>query len=346
MECRRTLRNKPKTKLNVGRLAPQNLAEQQALFFESGCTIDPVFTYSKALNLGDYTERYQVGDTYLNTAKFILKSCLAEYKSESLFFAEGGGERLDETQTRACFANYLAKHGIQGNLELTFSEAAIAPTAISSNFKTMTISVLVASPIMYSQGLIPGVLHHELGTHLIRSLNERQQVWHKKRNRYSLKPYTETEEGLAALHTQMDTVWSPSRKPYLWSAALHYYSSYYSSRLSFSKLYSKLQKYVDDPVRRWRQCVRVKRGKTYTSEPGGCYKDQVYLKGACDILSRRREIDFLALIAGKLTLDDHFRPEIRRRVKKDACVVPCFMKRLDKYMEALDKIALVNGLNP
>jgi hypothetical protein len=70
----------------------------------------------------------------------------------------------------------------------TFSETEIAPTVISINFKTKTISVLVASLIMYSRALIPVVLHHKLGTHLIRSLNERQQVLHKKRSRYSLKP--------------------------------------------------------------------------------------------------------------------------------------------------------------
>lgn len=345
MELKRSFRGKLKTKLNVSQLTPLNLAEQQALFFDSECTVDPIFTYKESLNLQAYNDRYKVSDTCLSTAKHILKSCLQHYNTESNFFAEGAGELLDESQTRSAFADYLAAHEIQGNLGITFKDDAIAPTAISSSFKTLSINVVVQTPIVYRAGLIHGVLHHELGTHLIRSLNERQQVWHKRRLRYGLKPYTQTEEGLAALNTQMTTVWSKTRKPYLWSAALHYYSNYHSSRLSFVKLYKKLEKYIDNPLKRWRQCVRVKRGRVLTAEPGGCYKDQVYLTGACDILTHRREIDFMTLIAGKLTLEDHFRPEIRRRVKKNAIVVPCFMKRLDKYMEALDRIAVVNGLS-
>mmetsp|Transcript_13636 Transcript_13636/g.25735 ORF Transcript_13636/g.25735 Transcript_13636/m.25735 type:complete len:347 (+) Transcript_13636:1943-2983(+) len=344
MEVKRTRKGKLKTKLNVALLTPLNLVEQQALFFSSGCTVDPVFTYREGLNLQAYNDRYKVTDAHLQIAKHILKSCLNDYKTESNFFVVEGGELLDEEQTRSAFADYLAIHGIQGNLEIAFKNDAIAPTAISSSNKNQTITVLVQTPIVYRRGLIPGVLHHEVGTHLIRSMNERQQIWHKRRHRYDLKPYTETEEGLAALNTQMTTVWSKNRKPYMWSAALHYYSNYHSSRLSFVDLYKKLAKYIDDPLKRWRQCVRVKRGRVYTAEPGGCYKDQVYLKGACNILSRRREIDFMTLISGKLTLEDQFRPEIRRRVKKDSLIVPCFMKRLDKYMEALDKIALVNGL--
>jgi hypothetical protein len=43
--------------------------------------------------------------------------------------------------------------------------------------------------------------------------------------------------------------------------------------LSFVELYNDLEKYVDNPRRRWKYVLRVKRGITDTSEHGGLYKD-------------------------------------------------------------------------
>jgi hypothetical protein len=87
-------------------------------------------------------------------------------------------------------------------------------------------------------------------------------------------------------------------KPFLFRAALNYYSAYMASRLSFADLFKDLEKYIDCPKRRYytrerghnllldrfRACLRVKRGLTYTDSPGGMYKDQVYLEGAVMIL--------------------------------------------------------------
>ena len=36
------------------------------------------------------------------------------------------------------------------------------------------------------------------------------------------------------------------------------------------------------------------------------YKDQIYLRGAIEILTKRKKIDFLALHAGKISLNDYF----------------------------------------
>jgi hypothetical protein len=53
-----------------------------------------------------------------------------------------------------------------------------------------------------------------------------------------------------------------------------------ASKLSFVDLFNDLEKYIDNPKRRWKCVVRVKRGITDTGEIGGLYKDQVYLEGA------------------------------------------------------------------
>jgi hypothetical protein len=54
----------------------------------------------------------------------------------------------------------------------------------------------------------------------------------------------------------------------------------------------------------------VKRGLTDTSQKGGLYKDQVYLEGAMAILSQRNNINFKALMSGKLSLQDLPREDI------------------------------------
>ena len=57
-------------------------------------------------------------------------------------------------------------------------------------------------------------------------------------------------------------------------------------------------------MRRWKYVMRVKRGLINTSESGGFYKDQVYLKGAIAILRNRKLINFEGLYCGKLSLND------------------------------------------
>ncbi len=57
-----------------------------------------------------------------------------------------------------------------------------------------------------------------------------------------------------------------------------------ASKLSFIDLFDDLEKYIDNPRRRFKCVTRVKRGIIDTIEPGGLYKDQVYLEGAIQIL--------------------------------------------------------------
>ncbi len=159
-----------------------------------------------------------------------------------------------------------------------------------------------------------------------------------------LKPYVETEEGMATIHTNIESACSVGRKPYLWSAALHYYASFKASQLSFVELYKDLEKYIDSPVKRFRETLKVKRGLCDTSKPGGCYKDQVYLSGAIKILQNRWRIDFKELYSGKIALEDYFRDDIRSCIKINENIIPGFMKDMEIYRKALDNIAKINGI--
>ena len=57
--------------------------------------------------------------------------------------------------------------------------------------------------------------------------------------------------------------------------------------------------------------MRVKRGMEDTSQPGGYYKDQCYLIGAVKILQERKNLDFVGLMCGKLSLENVRNPNVQ-----------------------------------
>ena len=115
--------------------------------------------------------------------------------------------------------------------------------------------------------------------------------------------------------------------------------------MSFVELFKDLEKYIDNPRARWRSVLRVKRGLTDTSEVGGLYKDQVYLEGAINILKERKNIDFVGLYTGKLSLEDLGRSVIEKRLKTENILLPPFMESLSQYKAALDEIARWNHVD-
>lgn len=165
-------------------------------------------------------------------------------------------------------------------------------------------------PVEYREGRMQGVLDHEIGTHFLRKHNEKNQIWYKKRDKFEMKTCIATEEGLACTNQLVSTVLAGKCKPYLYRSALNYYSACMAKNLSFVDLFKDLEQYVDSPSSRWKLTLRVKRGLTDTSQKGGLYKDKVYLEGAVRVLSQRKNIDFIALMCGKISLTDLPRPEI------------------------------------
>lgn len=96
-------------------------------------------------------------------------------------------------------------------------------------------------------------------------MNNNLQPWSSAagRKQFGLKPANPTEEGLASLHSVL-----LRKQPYLWRAALLYYTVYHAANMSFSQLFSHIARFVQDPAVRWEYCLRAKRGQTDTSKPG------------------------------------------------------------------------------
>jgi hypothetical protein len=129
---------------------------------------------------------------------------------------------------------------------------------------------------------------------------------------------------------------------FLFKYALLYYLAVKSSKMSFAELFADLEHIVDNPKRRWKYVLRVKRGLIDTSLPGGLYKDQAYLEGAVKILRERNQLDFRGLYAGKLALEDFKRPFIQKKCRLEKIKLPVFMKDMKQYRKALEIIAKYN----
>lgn len=104
-----------------------------------------------------------------------------------------------------------------------------------------------------------------VGTHYIRSCNNKYQPWANCKNRKALDmgPMNPTEEGLASLHSVLFR-----KDPCLWRAAILYYVAYKATYLSLKDLFKDLGKFLVDPHVRWDYCIRAKRGQVDTSQPG------------------------------------------------------------------------------
>ncbi|KAM6157238.1 putative tyrosine carboxypeptidase MATCAP2 isoform 3-T3 [Erethizon dorsatum] len=220
-------------------------------------------------------------------------------------------------------------------VHLTEDLLSRASMTVVNGCPTLTINMATAR-----EHWLEGMLRHEIGTHYFRGINNLQQPWNSwtGRRKHKLKPNNPTEEGLASIHSVLFR-----KDPFLWRAALLYYTVYQASHMSFCDLFRDIGRFVKDPNTRWDYCVRAKRGWTDTSQPGCFSKDQVYLDGILQILRHRESIDFHLLTAlGKVSYEDVDR--LKELAVTGNMRVPHFLQDHERYMEHLEKIMEVNEL--
>ncbi|KAM9766224.1 LOW QUALITY PROTEIN: microtubule-associated tyrosine carboxypeptidase 1 [Menidia menidia] len=317
-------------------LRPLNLEEEKRAFFQAGFQYEPQFQYAQP-EPHAVLDKYRAGSgLFLDQAVGIMECVLKKFGSYEKFEEVSGGGVLPKSQVWAAVRKYLQKEGCVGEVVVRLSDELLsqAVMVVESCRPTLTINLSGAR-----QHWLEGMLRHEIGTHYLRGVNNSLQPWAspEARRRLGLRPANPTEEGLASLHSVL-----LRKQPHLWRAALLYYTVFHAASMSFSRLFSHLQHYVQDPHVRWEYCLRAKRGQRDTGQPGCFSKDQVYLDGILRILRHRRTIDFKMLTSlGKVAFEDveRLRPLAAPRSR-----VPHFMQDQDRYRRQLDHIATVNQL--
>ncbi|XP_052044774.1 putative tyrosine carboxypeptidase MATCAP2 isoform X2 [Apodemus sylvaticus] len=318
-------------------IKPVNLEKEKLRFFKSDYTYNPQFEYANPSLPGVLAKHSTASDRFLKQSINIMELTLQKYGSYEKFEQATGGSLLSKTRIWSHVRKYMVKEGCLGEIVVHLTEDLLsrASMTVVNGCPTLTINVSTAR-----EHWLEGMLRHEIGTHYFRGINNLQQPWNSwiGRKKHELKPNNPTEEGLASIHSVLFR-----KDPFLWRAALLYYTVYQASKMSFCELFRDIGKFVKDPNTRWDYCVRAKRGWTDTSEPGCFSKDQVYLDGILQILRFRESIDFHLLTAlGKVSYEDVDR--LKELAVTENMRVPHFLHDHSRYMEHLEKIMEVNEL--
>ncbi|XP_054847716.1 putative tyrosine carboxypeptidase MATCAP2 [Eublepharis macularius] len=319
-------------------IKPSNVEKEKMKFFKSDYSYNPQFEYASPALSNVLAKHSHASGTFLKQAIKIMELTLQKYGSYENFELATGGSLLPRSRIWSHVRKYMVKEGCLGEIVVHVTEDLLsrASMTIVNGRPTLTINISTAR-----EHWLEGMLRHEIGTHYLRGINNNSQPWSNwtGRRKHGLKPINPTEEGLASIHSVL-----LRKDPFLWRAALLYYTVYQASRMSFSELFQDIGRFVKDPNTRWDYCVRAKRGWTDTSQPGCFSKDQVYLDGILRILRYRQSIDFYLLTAlGKISYEDV------ERLKEFAVLenmrVPHFLQDYSRYMEHLEKIMEVNELS-
>ncbi|XP_067652132.1 putative tyrosine carboxypeptidase MATCAP2 [Haliotis asinina] len=318
-------------------IKPENERAEKDRFMRANFNYNPLFIYRTPAEPEVLSRFTNPSDKYMSQAKLIMDIAIQRYGSYEIFEEQSGGRILTRPQILCLVKRFLRKEDLESEICLNLSEDLISRGSMTRSKGRPVLNVRVVN---LREQWAEGLLRHEIGTHYLRSLNNRYQPWNnfKTRRELGLKPLNPTEEGLASLHS---VLFRPD--PSLWRAALLYYTAFKASEMSFKELFRDLGQFVHDPNVRWDYCIRAKRGQVDTSLPGGFCKDQVYLEGALQILKRRRTINFsLLLKLGKIAHEDI--EMLEEYADLENTRIPNFMHNMTIYRQHVDRIAQCNGL--
>lgn len=313
-----------------------NLAKEQRKFLFDP-KYNPQFEYSEDFDeslLGKHA--YPISDDLLATATEILQRVLKTHGDEDAFL-ELEGTQLSAADVEKQISAYIKTENLEKKVRIVTSSNFIARTSVQ-NLDDETFELRLRLPLDYRSLALPAVLAHEVGTHMLRWINEFRQPWHKRHREYGMREYMPTEEGLAVLHASL---FHPA--PYFWLPAIYYFAAFHAQTKSFAELNSLLKPYIPSPERRWKICLRVKRGLRDTSEPGGYKKDLVYLTGVSELSQWLRANNFAAkeLYMGKVHHDDI--EKMKSFSTLSEYTHPSFMDD-PQYGKKLEKILKSNGI--
>jgi uncharacterized protein (TIGR02421 family) len=147
------------------------------------------------------------------------------------------------------------------------------PMATSAMVLVAKKKILVKDNYQFSDNFIRRLIIHEIGTHVLRAENGKEQPF--QIFFHGFPNYLATEEGLA--------VYNEERFGLLSNDTLRDYAArciavQMALTCSFSDIYNYLLEFFP-PSTAFKLTTRAKRGLGDTSKPGGCTKDYIYIDG-------------------------------------------------------------------
>lgn len=321
----------------------------------------PEFTYSvpveKLQKKLESDPMYEIRTELTAAAKAVLDAALASQGgSASRFESWVYGEEIDQAEMQAHITEVICEHRLQDKVWVRFSANKVSCTGAikrsvhntqevgSTNRHTFWVSTAKAM----RKHELKMFVAHEIGTHLIRVINDEIQPWSGSagKTKFGLhtrasREFKRTEEGLASVNTALHSGGGP-RGRFLYREALLYYAASRAKELGFVPLYIKLARYIPDNWRRYLFVVRIKRGVVDQTGGGGNGKVQSYFEGAVEILKQWHTLDLRLLYAGRLTLAEMQR--CKRLAQLQTIILPSFARNLEVYRGQLRQMAILNLL--
>ncbi|MFT7186361.1 MAG: hypothetical protein ACI84K_001759 [Pseudohongiellaceae bacterium] len=325
-------------------IKPLNYLEQKQAFFDSQFSVNPIFTYQKKTidpfslkrelynlpleSLGDedlYRLYQEVVGSYVDkidqykaigTADFLYNS-LRYYGEPSdkdlrnaqfiLHLPDNSNasitDLLNAPQIKNILENMVAREGY--DCEMVFDNDMIANALVSGT------RININSNAKLSSTDAEALAHHELGVHLVTTLNARKQPLRILSMGFHLN--TTTQEGLAILSEYLSGNLTILRLKILALRVIAVKSLIEDRNFRTTFLLLKENYHLDEELA-FNITARVYRG-------GGFTKDYLYLKGLSAILNAyEEEPNFLHLLTGKTSIS-HL-PMISRLIEKNYFAAP------------------------
>ena len=300
---------------------------------------------------------HEIRTEHTETAKAVLEAGLAARGGSAAAYESWVyGEEIAQEELQAYISDILCEHGLHEKVWVRFSPNKVSCTGAIKrsvnntqevgNTSRHVLWVSTAKKMRKHEKVM--FVAHEIGTHLIRIINDEIQPWSgtagKKQfglHTRSSREFKETEEGLASINTAMHSG-GGAKGCYLYREALLYYACARASELAFAPLFEELERYMPDPRRRFHFVTRIKRGLVDQSQAGGSGKVQVYFEGAVALLRRWDTLDLRLLYSGRLMLSEMER--CKRLAHLQTITLPWFATNLEAYRGKLRHMAILNKL--
>ncbi len=168
-----------------------------------------------------------------------------------------------------------AKHMIQAEVNHYGFDYTVDTKNMSASAAVLVSKkmIFVKENFRFSDNFIRRLVIHEIGTHVLRAENGREQPF--MMFFHGFPDYLATEEGLAVVNEERFGLLNNEN-------IKNYAARAIAVQMAITKSFSEIYQYLIQfftPSTAFRITTRVKRGIADTSKPGGCPKDFVYIEG-------------------------------------------------------------------
>jgi uncharacterized protein (TIGR02421 family) len=182
---------------------------------------------------------------------------------------------LEPVEEKSDIPSSKAVSMIQAEMNHYGFDYSVVAKRINSGAMVLPVrkKVLVRSDFLFSEKFVKRLVAHEIGTHVLRAENGREQPF--SIFFHGFPDFLSTEEGLAVYNEERFGLLNNDN---LRDYAARSVAVQMCLSSSFSGIYKYLLGLFPEPTA-FRIATRVKRGLADTSKPGGCTKDYVYIDG-------------------------------------------------------------------